>query len=179
MERLSVVEYLAMRYLNERESKRLLPYDEDLMDRVKFLLHRQKKRQREEAQRNRIKEHIYKIEADRIEWLISEYLLMRLEKIRNDFYIEDLSLLSPYEKTYYQEYINLNKEAGTYTELEQIPARHRHPKDPAEIHGVYILDDVQDVLIGEEILTLQAGEFLIGDIAGSQDLVNDLGVLLI
>ncbi|OAG30728.1 hypothetical protein NEIG_00240 [Nematocida sp. ERTm5] len=179
MERLSVVEYLSMRYLNEREFQRLLPYDADIVERVKFLLQRQKDRQRKEIQRNRIKEHIYKIEIERIEWLLSEYLLIRLEKIRNNFYIKDESILSPHEKEYYRAYINLNKEVGTYVELEDIPERHRNKEDSPEIHGVYVLDNLQDISIDGEILTLSPGEFLIGNISASEDLVNDLGILLV
>lgn len=178
MERLSVVEYLAMRYLNERESVRLLPYDEDLVDRVVFLLERQKTRELQERNRNRIKEHIYKIEVDRIEWLLSEYLLIRLEKIRNNFYLTNLSILSPYEKEYHTAYIDLKEEVSQYTQLEDIPERHKRIV-PAEIHGIYVLDDLQDILIDGELLTLAPGEFLIGDISLAEELVNELSVVLV
>ncbi|KAH9385595.1 uncharacterized protein NEMAJ01_0491 [Nematocida major] len=178
MERLSVVECLQMRYLNERESKRILPYDEDLMGRAHFLLHRQKTREREEANRNRTKEHVYRIETERIEWLLTEYLLVRMEKIRSDFYKTDLHLLSEEEREYQQEYIRINTETELRLPEEEIPERHRE-ENSSEVHGIYVLDDLQDVVIDGEILTLSPGEFLIGDISTAEDLVNDLAVLLV
>lgn len=178
MDRLSVVEYLTMRYLNEREAKRLLPYDEDLVDRVQFLLQRQKARQQEETNRNRTKEHIYKIEIDRIEWLLSEYLMIRLEKIRNSFYVESESLLSPQEKEYFTEYVALNKKASVYVPQQDIPERHLEPSG-CEIHGMYVLDKIEDMAIDGEVLSFTPGEFLIGDVSQAEDLVNDLSVLLV
>ncbi|KAI5192355.1 hypothetical protein NEMIN01_1969 [Nematocida minor] len=178
MERLSVVEYLTMRYLNEREAKRLLPYDEDLVERVQFLLQRQKTRQQEEENKNRIKEHIYKIEIDRLEWMLTEYLLLRLEKIRNNFYIKNEQLLSEKEKEYYTAYILINKEEKIYTPLKDIPERHKE-KNSTEVHGIYVLDTIQDIAIDGEMLSFSPGEFLIGDIAQAEELVNDLSVLLV
>lgn len=178
MNKLSVVEYLTMRYLNERETKRLLPYDKDLVDRVQFLLVRQKAREQEERTKNTTKEHIYKIEINRIEWILSEYLLIRLEKIRNNLYIKNSSLLSPQEEEYFNEYIILNRNASIYTPYKEIAERHLNQPKP-EIHGIYVLDRIEDVPVDREILSFSPGDFLIGDFSQAEYLINDLSVLIV
>ncbi|KAI5181390.1 hypothetical protein NEOKW01_1584 [Nematocida sp. AWRm80] len=172
-----VVQCLTMQYLNERGSKRMLPFNSDLVERVLYLIQRQNIQiEQSIKENNKIHEHIYKIEVDRIEWIVTEYLLIRLEKIRNNYYIDD-TLLSPEEQEYKDKYIDLQREEQILIEKEDIPGNREETK--TEYSGIYVLEDIPEILLGEDLLSLSSGDFIIADTSSMHTLVDSLSVVLI
>ncbi|KAI5191715.1 hypothetical protein NECID01_1596 [Nematocida sp. AWRm77] len=182
MEQVPVVQCLAMHYLNEKGVRRVLPYNEDLVERVVFLLGRQKQRLASVENTNKTLAHVYKIEIERVEWMLTEYLQIRLEKIRENFYLEEENNLSVQEKEYRKAYLALKAEENVYIPEQDIPDRfktqERQKRAKTEYAGIYVLEDLPDMKIDTEILTLTAGDFLIADISEIYEIVENLSVII-
>ncbi|OAG31851.1 hypothetical protein NEDG_00326 [Nematocida displodere] len=178
MERASLLQSLAMHYLNERSTERMLPYNEDLVERVLFLLSRQKARLEAVRQASKVLEHIYRVEIERVEWLVTEYLLIRLEKLRSNFYLEEYANLSEAEQTYHQAYTRLNQDANIFISEEDIPDRVKKQPKPAYA-GIYVLEDIPDAVIDNEPLSLSADDFLIANVRTISHLIDSMQVLIV
>lgn len=174
MEENSAVQQMALHYLNERSCHRILLYNRDLIERVLALISRQK--QKMESCTCRIAFSIYQVEIDRVEWILTEYLLIRLEKIRRYVHI-DTSVLSEEEKEYHQAYIELQIQSGTYIEKEEVPSR--LCKTMPNYSGVYFLDGAHGLSLEGETLSFSAGDFAIADIQCIPELVDSMSVILV
>ncbi|KAI5184903.1 hypothetical protein NEHOM01_0454 [Nematocida homosporus] len=155
---MSVIAALATAYLNERGTRRLLKYNEDLVERVVVLL----ERVRESATTNRVQAGICRMSAERAEWLLTEWLLLRLEKIRSGAEVESMS---PSEQIY----------AAKYAELCPGAAEKRE----REFAGVYVLEDRPGASIGGEVMSVSAGDFLVTETASIQELIDEMAVILV
>lgn len=174
MERDSTIQQLALYYLNERSCHRILSYNRDLVERVLVLLSRQKREL--ESISCRMAVCIYQVEIDRIEWLLTEYLLIRLEKIRTYIHLDSF-LLSDQEKEYHQSYTELLAQSGIYIKKEDIPSR--FDRNAPNYSGIYFLEDVSNLSLEGEALSFSAGDFIIADVQCIFDLVDSLQVLLV
>jgi len=179
MEELPVVHYLVMVYLNERGTKEVLPYNNDLVERVLFLLERQKSILKRVESGNRPVQHIYKMEIERVEWLLSEYLILRLEKIReNMLNLENTRNLSDNEKTYLKEYVELKKEQEIWISAEDVPERLKHPSK-VEYAGFFVFEAIPEVVISGDYFSFSSGDFIITDISSIYNLIEDSSVLIV
>lgn len=174
----SVIEALALHYLNERASESILPYNKDLIERVCSLIKSQKKRS--ECSKDRIETYIYTMEVERIEWILTEYLQIRLEKLREDFYIPH-TLLSEGESKYHNEYCRLYSEEGLLVEYSLLPSRFTTQKNNSKrnFSGIFFLEDALSIHIEEELHNFYSGDFLIADSQKLFELVKTFKVLLV
>jgi hypothetical protein len=165
-------------YLNEKNTRTLLRYNKEMFDGTAYLLALQRKErsklEKEESfdEGRRAVVHMYSVEIERVEWVLKEYLLVRLEKIKNNFYLDDEELLSPGERAFYKKYVDLNKRYGVYQEGEKgLPE--------IEYGGLYVLEDLGRMVIDGELLDLRKGGFYIANIRGVDSFVAEGKILVL
>ena len=96
-----IVQNLIECYVNEKSTKAILKYKKEVVDYFyQKLLEQKEKYKIFIAGKSNIIKSIYELEIERMEFLLREYLIIRLEKMKEDYYI-DLNLLSSQEVVYY------------------------------------------------------------------------------
>lgn len=164
----SLLERLTTLFLNERNTRHLLSYNKEVVERVLYLVETQKTKI---THSSTLLSSIYAMEVERLEWLVKEYVITRLKKITNNFYLSDAQLenMADREKTLYHRYIALNKEYNVYVDLDTANASIRGVEEErseqrTEFVGFYVLEDVGPTALGGEILNLKEGDFYIGSV---------------
>lgn len=172
-----MMERLLVLYLNEKNTRMLLPYGRELVHGICYLLEKQRLKlcSLKDAPHGRVIEHAYKMEIDRVEWVLKEYLLRRLEKIRGNFYLQDqeLSLLSGGERRFYAKYLELNRAHGVY--MEGPPSA---GPAPAEYGGFYVLEDLGNHVMENEVVGMAKGDFYIGNLREVSGLLQSARILI-
>lgn len=96
-----IVQNLIECYVDEKSTKAILKYKKEVVDYFyQKLLEQKEKYKIFIAGKSNIIKSIYELEIERMEFLLREYLIIRLEKMKEDYYI-DLNLLSSQEVVYY------------------------------------------------------------------------------
>lgn len=173
---LPVLQMLVVHYLNERGTNRILRAHPEVVEQVLFLLEVQKEKMR--APDTPVSHrHVYSIEVERTEWILAEYLNLRLKKLRNSYYAVETDLLTGEEREYLRAYLRLHEKSGILLEEEKIPSRLL--KKRPEHAGFYILSGETRLEVGTEEIAAEPGDFFIADISGFADLLADAKILLI
>lgn len=154
-------------YLNEKSTPVLLKYKEVVISYFYHKLQLQKKNKIENL--NNIIKNIYEIEIDRIEYYLKEYILIRLEKLKKNMFIDTL-LLSDEEKVFYEKYINKLKEKGIVCDNKS-----------KEYYAVAFIckKDLGNVVLDEEEVEMYDGDLFVGPISDIYSLILNEDVCLI
>ncbi|KAI5170732.1 GINS complex subunit 4 [Nematocida sp. LUAm3] len=173
---LPAIQALATHYLNERSCKDLLFYNKDLINRCLILLEIAKNK--EASSVNRVNRSIHRAEIERVQWLLREYLVVRLEKIRGSFY-HSLDRLSEQELAYYTSYREIYREEDVLVPQEELPKRFQSPEQRTNYSGIFFLADAPGVTIDGEVHTFYRGDFIVADAMELSELLNQQSILLV
>lgn len=94
--------------VNEKSCNSLLPYDRETFDYFYSKLQEYKNKE-DQSNESKLIVSVKELDLDRIEYLLKEYLLCRLNKLKHNFFI-DTSLLSEAELKFYDAYIKIFQE---------------------------------------------------------------------
>lgn len=159
---------LILAYQNEKSTRRLLPYASRPVDHFLAIV---SKRTESIGKLDRsVVKNIYELEAERVKFLLKEYIQTRLRKISADLYV-DKTLLSGRESIFYESYLGLLKERDVYVEKQRLNKTN-------EFVGFYCLVDVYGVMIDGEPLEMLKGDFFVAPLDDVADLVKKNEIVL-
>ena len=157
------IENLLQAYSNEKSTKKLLKYDKIVDDFNREISIQQIAETDSETFNNEtnvelsskisteLSKTIKEIELERIKYFVKEYILLRLDKIRNNFFL-DSNQLSFSEQSFYKEYLEIAKKNGIYVE---------EPSKEIEIVGFIANRTLEGVKIDVEIVEIYKGDFFV------------------
>lgn len=111
-----LVDSLIQAYRNEKCTRELLPYAEDVMEFLRKNLPKQIE-YAESLKNTSVIKSIYEQEIERVKYFMNEYIIARMKKINQNFGV-DKRMLSSYELEYYNTIYNLYKEEDVFVEEE-------------------------------------------------------------
>ena len=100
-----------------------------------------------------------------MEFLLREYLIIRLEKMKEDYYI-DLNLLSSQEVVY-------------YTRLQKIAPFKNKKNDKIEVIGFLCKKDLGNVILDDENVEMCKDDFFVGPLNDVYDLIINEDIKLV
>ncbi|KAF9764980.1 DNA replication complex GINS protein sld5 [Nosema granulosis] len=158
-------------FINEKSCKSFLPFEYEVVDYFyKRILNQREKL--ESCTEPKIVKSIMELDIDRVEYLLKEYILIRLNKLKTNFFV-DSSLLSDGEKDFYFNYLKLFQEEDILdNEIES-------KKHEEEVVGfVCKAKSINIILDGEHIEIFQ-GDFFVTEIKNIFDLIKSKQVRLV
>lgn len=163
------IETLIRTYRNEKHTKQLLPYNKRLMEFTKRALPKQIE-YAESLKGFNILKTIIDQEIETIKYYTNEYLVIRMEKMNKNFFL-DQTLLSDFENEYYESVLNLYKAEDVFVE-EQV-------NDENEFVGFISLVDNKNVVLDMEAVVLMFGDFFVAPLRDVIDLLLKNEIYLI
>ena len=161
-----IVQNLIECYVNEKSSKAILKYKKEVVDYFyQKLLEQKEKYKIFIAGKSNIIKSIYELEIERMEFLLREYLIIRLEKMKEDYYI-DLNLLSSQEVVY-------------YTRLQKIAPFKNKKNDKIEVIGFLCKKDLGNVILDDENVEMCKDDFFVGPLNDVYDLIINEDIKLV
>jgi GINS complex subunit 4 len=159
------LEQLIQAYTNEKATKKLLLYDE-IVDRFNFIL---KSTELNAENNTNLLTTLEEIELERIKYFVKEYILTRLEKIRNNIFLDE-RLMSIGERRFFEKY----KEILTNTSIYA-----NKPSKEYEIVGFIVRKAVDNVIIDGQMVKLSPGDFFVANYDDIIDHLNDGSIVLV
>lgn len=166
----SYIDQFVNDYRNEKNTRRLLSFSEKTIDVLRNLI----KSQEEyilTLDEHRLLKSLYEQELERIKYLLTDYLKTRLIKLQKNFYIET-HLMSEHEKTFYTK---LNDKLKEY----DIIVTRDHDNDDYECVGFIALTDIGNVIIDNNQINIQAGDFFVAQFKDIESLLLASKVILV
>ncbi|ELQ76138.1 putative alpha-helical protein, potentially involved in replication/repair, partial [Trachipleistophora hominis] len=123
-----------------------------------------------------LKEHkllksLYEQELERVKYILTDYLRVRLIKLQNNFYV-NTEYLSEYEKVFYQKLVEKFKEYDIFTEQNEEYV-------DFECVGFIALVDIGKVIIDGNSVDVLAGDFFVAQLADVKHLLLDRKIMLV
>lgn len=156
------IEKLIQAYINEKSTSKLLHY-ESVVDDFNTLL-----RYHRNESENKITQTIEEIERERIGYFIKEYILVRFEKIKSNFFL-DRNLMSLNEKKFFDSYIEIMKKSEIYVDS---------PSNDIDIVGFIAQEKIDGIKIDDQIVEVFAGDFFVGNYDDVKNYIKDGSVFL-
>lgn len=158
------LENLIRVYNNEKSTKKLLKYD-PIVDEFNLRISQSDNK----SVSSEISRAIEEIEIERIKYFIKEYILTRIDKLRQDFFL-DVEMMSESEKLYYSQYLELCKQSNIYVDQQS--------KD-VEIIGFVAKRELDGVKIDDEIVKIYNGDFFVANYEDIEAYIPDGSVQLV
>lgn len=146
-------------YSNEKATWNLLPYSSSVELFLKWI---NGNTCVIENYKNRILFEIAELEKNRIMYFVHEYLAIRLDKIRTNFFIEQANM-SQNEKEFYEEHILLLKEFKL-NEIKQ--------HNSIEFVGCYFHKKISNLELSSDFHEINTGEFILVDFRRIKNLLE-------
>lgn len=151
-------------YINEKSTKRLLPYNE-IADEFSEIV----KNRNENLDNLKIIRSLQELELQRLKYFVKEYILVRLEKIKSNIFLSE-ELMSDREKKFYKKYISLLNDQNVLTTESSIEF---------EYVGFYCINGLKNIKIDGEVIEVSEGDFLVANLAEIIDYVISGNVVLV
>ncbi|KAM0686505.1 DNA replication complex GINS protein SLD5, partial [Conglomerata obtusa] len=146
-----IISDLVSAFINENNTKDLLPYKHNMIEELKVTLLNQQKYIKKINKSNSVIKSIYEQDYERVAYFLQEYLKIRLKKIAKNFFI-DKNLMSGVEIEFSKGVIELSKENEFYQETSFLNN---------EYVGFVVLCESKNILIdGNEILMREGDVFV-------------------
>lgn len=157
-------------YRNEKNTRKLLPYREETVSHLRELIKSQ------EEYVGSLREHkllkaLYEQELERIKYVLTDYLKIRLMKLQKDFYV-DSEYLSEYERVFYQKLVEKFKEYDVFVEQKE-------EYNDYECVGFIALVDIGNIVIDGNRVDVLAGDFFVAQLADVKHLLLDRKIMLV
>jgi DNA replication initiation complex subunit (GINS family) len=158
-------------FTNEKSCKSLLPFENQIVNYFynKLEEHRENLSQMKE---DNIIKSIVELDIDRVEYMIKEYLLCRLNKLKKNFFI-DMTLLSEGEKVFYSKYKKIFEEEDILDkDITSIPHEN-------EVVGFICKDKSINIILDGEHLDIFQGDFFVTNIKNVFHLIKHKNIRFI
>lgn len=165
---MSRLEDLIAAYTNEKATDILLKYNH-VVDEFNVML----KYQIVDESETQLVKTLKELETERIKFFVKEYILIRLEKLNKNIYIEE-HLLSSLESRYYRKHLNLLNEENII-----VPEMPEYNYSKCEYVGFRCLKDLENVKIDGEQTKIIAGDFLVANLDDVIEYLNEGSIELV
>lgn len=143
------IDELINAYINEKSARRLLPYNHTV-----DAFNAQIKAFCIDPAEHPIVKMVRELENERIKYFVKEYLMVRLDKILANVFL-NVELMSPGEKQLYEEWLSLLAREDTLGgEVSEEP----------EYVGFFCTKSLGNVMIDDQVLEIFEGDFFVANI---------------
>jgi hypothetical protein len=180
----NIIQDLIRSYSNECNTKKILPYQNQIVEDLSAIL-RSQKLYIEELLNNKINTEmnktiisIYQLDYERVSFFLTIYLKTRLKKINNfGKFIEDMNYLSSYEKNYLNRIIEFEK---SYEKDENTkPPPVYKLQDNNEYVGFYVLCETKSIKMDGNPLEIRNGDVFVCLLSDVYDLLLKNEIVLL
>lgn len=158
------IEKLIQAYSNEKATTKILQYEDVVEEFNTHLLEKQN-----EPSASDISSTIREIERERIKYFVKEYILTRLNKIRENLFI-DQDLLSQAERRFAEKYREMLIRSAVYTD---------QASREIEIVGFIAQKNLESVKIDNQIVEIFSGDFFVANYDDIELFIKDGSVKLV
>jgi GINS complex subunit 4 len=155
---------LIQAYSNEKSTKKLLKYDQ-IVDEFNLEI----STNQIVTGNDNLVETIKEVEMERLKYFVKEYVLIRLDKMRSNFFL-DVNLMNHSEREFYEKYIEIARKNTIYED---------EPSKDIEIVGFMANKKLESVRIDGEIIEIYKGDFFVGSFDDIEEHLNENSVRLI
>lgn len=155
--------------MNEKACRSLLPYESEV---VEFFYNKIEQHRVNVTSDIKIVKSIIELDIERVEYLLKEYILCRLHKLENNFFI-DTSLLSSGEREFYEKYKKLFQEEDILDNEIEIK------KHEDEVVGFICKDQALNIILDGEHIEIFQGDFFVTEMKNVFDLIKSKSIRLI
>lgn len=158
------IQKLIEAYKNEKATTKILQYEGIVEEFNSYLIEKQN-----EPSTLDISNTIREIERERIKYFVKEYVLTRLNKIRENLFI-DKSLLSESEREFSDRYKEMLVKSGVYTDQQS---------KEVEIVAFIAQKNLESVKIDDQVVEIFAGDFFVANYQDIEPFIKDGSVKLV
>lgn len=155
---LNLAELIAA-YSNEKATNSLLEY-KYIVDEVRRWL--EEKEGEDSVFENTVLKELVEIEQNRIKYYVNEYLALRFDKIRKNFFVD--------QKCLSMEEIEVRRKYFEILSTRNITKEHK--QEDIEFVGCYFNKKAQNFYIDGEVQEINSGEFIVTKLEGVRDYLD-------
>lgn len=166
----SLVDVFFNLYRNEKNTCRLLPFNEEIISELRSEISRQLEFIEETKDFKQLKA-IYEQELENIKYFLADYIKVRLDKIHKNLYLDE-SLMSENERLFYKKLKEQYKKLDIYVEQTE-------KYQDFECVGFIAQTDIGNVLIEGDSVDISDGDFFVVKLTEVDDLLQEGKILLV
>ncbi|KRH95101.1 hypothetical protein M153_3100028061 [Pseudoloma neurophilia] len=157
-------------YRNEKNTRRLLPFQTEILDKLKQEIDEQAEyiKQIKDAKQYKV---IYEQELENIKYFYIDYIKTRLIKIQKDFYLDEY-LMSKNEAVFYNKFLDYFKSSDMYVEEGE-------SQPNFECVGFIAKEDIGNVMIENNSIDISIGDFFVVKYVEIEDLLLQGKIVLV